>query len=154
MKKIGYILLLLLFPLNTYAKSLQLEELTILNGELSLPFDALNNEYTVLLDKNEYSIEFDYKVKEDITVSVINNYDLENNATVTIFLSEGEETSEYHLHILKEEEQTIPTFHEETINTNETFMYQYKMYVIPTVCLLFIFISYKILFKKHKKKII
>lgn len=152
MKKIAFLLCLLMFPIFVCAKDIYLEELTILNGELSIPFDALNNEYTITLPKDEYSLEIDYKTKEECNVSIIDNYDLQNNSTVTILLNDEKNKTEYHLHILKEEEEkTQTTFNEDTIEIPNSFMYTYKIYIIPSVCFLLIGITYKCLFYKKKK---
>jgi len=57
LKKIAFLLLLVFcYPVFTQAKDVYLEELTILNGELSPSFDKLNNEYTIILPKEEYTI--------------------------------------------------------------------------------------------------
>lgn len=156
MKKIGFVCLItLLFPLFVSAKDIYLEELNILNGELSPSFDALNNEYTVSLEKEEYNIEIEYKATEDITVTIMNNFDLQNNSTVTILLNNEKNKTEYHLHILKEEEENLQTtFNEESVELPTNFMYTYKIYIIPSVCFLLILITYKCIFykpKKHKK---
>lgn len=158
MKRIGlsfFLFLILFFPEKGFAKEIQLNELIIKNGELSIPFEPLNNEYTVTLPKEEYHIELEYKVEEGVVVSVLDNYDLENNAVVTLFLTDQENQTEYHLHILKEEEEATQTTFSEGTEKQEGFMFQYKNYVIPSSCFILLFIVFKILFpKKHKKRII
>ena len=154
MKKLVLVVFLFLaFPIYTSAKDIALEELQIKNGELSPNFDSLNNEYTVTLPKEEYHIEMEYKVSDGITVSIMDNFDLVNNAVVTLLLTDETEKTEYHLHILKEEEEnTLITFKEETPSLEENFMFQYKIYIIPASCFFMILISYKCIFrKKHKK---
>ena len=157
MKKLISVCLIIIafLPVFVSAKDIYLEELNILNGELSPSFDSLNNEYTVTLSKEEYNIEMDYKVADGITVSIENNFDLENNSVVTIQLEEEKSTTSYRLHILKEEEEnTLSTFNEETIEVPNNIMYTYKIYIIPSVCFLLILITYKCIFykkKKHKK---
>ncbi len=155
MKKILFILLILLLPNMAYAEDFYLNDLKILNGVLSLPFDSLNTEYTVELAETEFQIDFDYKVSEDVTVSVMDNYDLENDSIVTLILSKDDKKLEYHFHVLKDE--AVSTFHYDLENGSEQtdhFMYKYKLYIIPSVCLFLIIIVHKILFRKHKKKII
>lgn len=152
LKKIGFLFLFLFLPNFVYASDLTIEELTILNGEISPSFEPLNNEYTVSLAKEEYTIEMDYQVLDGITVSVMDNFDLENNSVVTLILTKEKEKIEYHLHILKEEEEkTLETFYEEKIEVKNDFMYTYKIYIIPTICLFLIGLVYKSLFHKHKK---
>lgn len=153
MKKIAFLILLFVcFPCMAWAGSLELESLTIKNGELSIPFDRLNNEYTVLLEKEEYRLELEYKVEENITVFVKDNQDLMNNSVVTISLTDEKNIVEYHFQILKEEEEvTTNVFLEDNpVSIEPSFMYEYKIYIIPSIGFLLIFITFKLLF--HKKK--
>lgn len=147
-----FLFLFLFLPLTVIASDLKLDELSIKNGELSIPFDPLNNEYTISLEKEEYNVEFDYKVEENIAVFIKDNHDLENNAIVTISLTDEKNVVEYHFQILKEEESVEQTVFQEVIKEQEfNFMFEYKNYIIPISCLVLIFIVFKILFHKHKK---
>lgn len=147
-----FLFLFLFLPLTVIASDLKLDELSIKNGELSIPFDPLNNEYTISLEKEEYNVEFDYKVEENIAVFIKDNHDLENNAIVTISLTDEKNVVEYHFQILKEEESVEQTVFQEVIKEQEfNFMFECKNYIIPISCLVLIFIVFKILFHKHKK---
>lgn len=154
-----FLFFFLFLPTPISARDLKLEDLTIKNGKLSIPFEPLNNEYTVILESDVDLLELEYKVDENINVSVTDNENLVNNSVVTINLTEEKNTVEYHLHILKEEEEkTENVFLEQNALPMETnIMYEYKNYIIPSVCFLLIFIVFKILFhkkRKHKKTII
>lgn len=154
MKKIAFLFLLFFcVPCIVWGKNLELENLTIKNGSLSIPFDKLNNEYTVVLDKEEYQLDLEYEVDNSITVFVKDNHDLMNNSVVTISLTDEKNIVEYHLQILKEEEEvTTNVFLEEKpISLETSFMYEYKIYIIPAVCFLLLFITFKLLFPKKKK---
>lgn len=153
MKKIAFLFLLFFcIPCVVLASDLKLENLTIKNGSLSIPFDKLNNEYTVILDKEEYQLDLEYEVDNDITVFVKDNHDLMNNSVVTISLTDEKNIVEYHLQILKEEEEvTTNVFLEEKpISLETSFMYEYKIYIIPAVCLFMLFLTFKLLFPKKK----
>ena len=95
-------------------------------------------------------ILFDYE-EQDYTVQVINNYDLENNSIVFLELIRGEEKASYVFHILKEVEEEVQTVFNEEVNEPTPLMYEYKIFVIPVVCFILIFIVYKIVFRHHKK---
>ncbi len=154
MKKIAFLIVVFLyFPVSVKASDLVLEDLKIKNGTLSIPFDKLNNEYTVILEKDVLQIDLEYKTKEGIEVFVNDNYDLANNSVVTLLLKDEKNSVEYHLQVYKEEEEkTISTFLENPQVSLETnFMFEYKNYIIPITCLFLIFIVFKILFHKHKK---
>lgn len=154
MKKIFFFLLLLFTPNFVYAEDLVLKDLIVKNGELSLPFEKYNTEYTVTLEETEFNIDFDYKVEEGVTVAINNNHDLENNSVVTLTLTKDENSVNYKFHVLKESEENITVFNENVAEVNNNFMYRYRIYIIPSICFILILIIYKILFRKHKKKII
>lgn len=153
MKKNIFFLLLCFLPIFVSAKEVLLKEISIENGELSLPFDSYNTEYTVTLGENEYQLQLSYEVEDGVIVSVNNNYDLENDSVVTLIVSREDSHLDYHFHILKEGEESVPTF-KETVETKDGIMSKYKQYIIPLVCSFFVFVLYKIIFRKHKKKII
>lgn len=154
MKKFAFLFFLFfLFSPNVLAKDLKLNELVIENGKLSIPFDPLNNLYTVALEKDCTTLEISYQVDEEVSVSVKDNQDLKNNSIVTVTLTDENKSVDYHFHILKEEEEVVkPTFLEtpsELLKTN--IMFEYKNYIIPMVCFTLISIVFKILFPKKRK---
>lgn len=151
-KNVFFFLLFLFFPIAVQAKDLVLDELTILNGNLSIPFESLNNEYTVILKEDVEQLELEYKVEEGVTIFIEGNKDLKNNSVVTITLNDEKKTVVYHLQVLKEEKEIAQNvFLEAPIPEKTNFMYEYKNYIIPSTCLLLLFLVFKILFHKHKK---
>lgn len=153
MKKI-FLFLFLLIPNLVNASDLVINDLNITNGILSLPFDPLNTEYTVTLEEIEYNLDLYYKVDNETTVSVLDNHDLENNSLVTVTISKDDKKLDYHFHILKKE-NAVNVFNEINEDViNDSFMFKYKAIVIPSISLLLIIIIHKIIFRKHKKKII
>ena len=154
MKKILFFLFLFFYPTAVAAEDVLLKTLTISNGELSLPFDSYNTEYTVTLEETEFKLDFEYTVDNGIIVSINNNHDLENNSKVTLTVIKEEEKLDYHFYILKEEKQEIAVFKEQEHIEKEIFMHKYKIYIIPSVCFILILFCYKIIFRKHKKRII
>ena len=152
MKKIClFFLVLILIPTFVNAKDLVLSELNILNGEISPKFEPLNNSYTIILDKDVYNVEFDYKKDDDIEIEIVNNFDLENNSSVEIVLRYEKNVVKYHFQILKEVEENINlTFLETNDIVENNFMFEYKNYIIPSTCIILIVMVNRILF--HKKK--
>lgn len=155
MKKFLFFLLLFI-PTIVNAEDLVLKNLQIKNGELSLPFDPYNTEYTVTLKESDFKIDFDYVADQDITVAIDNNTDLENDSVVTLTILKENEKLDYHFHVLKNSDETIKVFTTPKVEEKESFMFKYKQYVIPSGCLFLIFLIFKILFvrKKHKSQII
>ena len=151
MKKLAFFLFLLFFPTGVLASDLKLNSLEIKNGEFSLPFDPLNNFYTIILEEDVESIDFAYEVDNEIEVHIENNKNLQNNSIVHLQLKRQEETVAYTFQILKEEtDETQPVFLEEKEEVPENFMYQYKTTIIPLICFVLLLLSYKIIFY-HKK---
>lgn len=151
MKKFLFFLLVFL-PIKVSASDLILNKLVIKNGDISPQFDPLNNQYTVTLDNDIYNLELDYKLDSAININILDNNDLKNNSKVSLVLSENDKTVTYELHILKDEREELPVFLETNNNYDTSFMSLYKIYIIPSTCLILIFIIFKILFhKKHKQ---
>lgn len=150
MKKI-FLILMLLLPLNVAAKELCLDNLIVKNGELSLEFDKYNLKYTVSIGKDVESLELEYLADKDVNVTINDNHDLKNNDIVTINLQKEDDTVSYELAILKEETEETMVFQEAINNQENNFMMQYKIFIIPPVCLILIVLSWRLLFRKHKK---
>ncbi len=151
MKKLAFFLFLLCFPTFVLASDLKLNALEIKNGKLSLPFDSLNNLYTITLEEDVESVDFVYEVDNEVEVHIENNENLQNNSVVTLQLIHDTDTIEYTFQILKEEtEEMRPVFLEEKEEVPTNFMFQYKTMVIPLACLILLLLSYKIIFY-HKK---
>ena len=130
-----------------------IDELSIKNASLSIPFSPLNNEYTAIVGKEVDTLEFIYSADSSFTVVINNNHDLQNNSVVELIVSDGENKASYHFQILKEEEeQTKTTFLEKKEEEQISFLKEYKNYIVPFFCILLILFSYRLLF--HKKKII
>lgn len=157
MKKLLFFFLCLLIPTFVQASDLILQELTIENGTLSPDFDKYNNEYSVEIEKDIFALDIKYKVEEGNTIAINNNFDLENESIVTITVTKDKKNSDYHLHIMKEEDSEIATFQEvKNEVAKESFMTKYRIVIIPTICLLILISTFKLLFlkSKHKRKII
>lgn len=152
MKKILVFFFILFLPKYVVAEDILLKELEIKNGELSLPFDAYNTEYTVSLEADIFQLDFSYQVEEAITVAINNNFDLENDSIVTLTVSQNGKKLDYHFHILKENSEVVSVFTTPKVEKEQNFMYLYKQYIIPIICFLLIFLCYKIIFFKHSSK--
>ena len=151
MKKVFFFLIFLFFPSFVFAKDVLLEELQIHNGEISLAFDPYNTEYTVTLEDDVFTLDLDYRVEEGTTVAVNNNFDLANDSVVTISVTKENKQLDYHLHILKIEND-MATFATPKKEENQNFMFTYKQYIIPACWLVLVIFCYKIIFHKRKSK--
>ncbi len=152
MKKI-ILLLFFIFPSLVYAEDIYLKNLQIKNGELSLPFDKYNTEYTITLDDSTFQVDFNYEVEEGVTVAVNNNQDLENDSMVTLSVIKDKDQLDYHFYILKNSNEVVSSAPVMEPEIKNKFIYENKQYIIPSVCLLLIILCHRLLFHKKKSKI-
>lgn len=165
MKKMLVVVLSFILVMNCKAEEVvspYLQELIIGNGELTLEFDKMNTNYTVVLDEGQDELMLDY-VLEDPYASVIiyNNYDLlatEKVVMIRVVSSDESDEVMYHLNVVKSESVTtfddmsgvmeleIPIKEEKKINIH------YES-VIASICFLLILVVYSRLFRKSSNKI-
>ena len=151
MRYLFFLFILFLCPINVWAKDLYLDSLEIKNGELSLPFDRYNTQYTVSIAKDINVLDIVYNVSKGIDVEIWDNHDLQNDSMSTISLTEDSNNVKYELHILKEDEEVAPVFFEPNNDSQNNFMYKYKIFIIPPICIFLILLLFKILFLRKKK---
>ncbi len=138
------------------ANDVFLEDLQVLNGELSPTFTKMNNKYTIELETGEEEVLFKYTVNDGISVSVQNNSNLKDNSIVTIDLIQNNVVVvSYEFNILMET-NTTSVFNEikneEVEVGNIEFMQKHKNIIIPISAALLIALSFKIIFFGIKKK--
>lgn len=132
-----------------------LENLEILNGEISPNFDSLNNMYSVNVTNEVSSLEFIYDC-ENCEVEIINNEILleglnevyinvysENNLEIYTFLV----TREVSQSVFMEETLAI----EENLDSTSLLIENYQVEQLIILCIILIIIVFKILF--HKKRV-
>ncbi len=130
-----------------------LEEMEILNGELSLKFDYLNTKYTVMVDSTVSKLDLNLKVRDDCEISIFNNNNLVNNSVVVVTVYNDEEMISYYLEIYKKREERVfeseDYFASLEVNTKQ----EVPDYVAPLLacsCFLIILFLFTFLFKKNK----
>lgn len=85
-----------------------LEDLVILNGELSPEFDIYNDIYSVSIDESVDQLVIDYQVSEGCMLNIIDNEDLsagENEVYLQVI--DGELVSTYTLLVYKESSKPV-----------------------------------------------
>ncbi len=129
-----------------------LEELNILNGELSINFDSLNSKYTVFLKENENKLDIEYKLKGNTNITIENNNNLVNGSIVIISVTDGKETVNYYLNVYinKTEEVTKSIVNGTLLEVNSKK--EISEYAGPGIaCLCFLLILFLFVFLFHKK---
>ena len=129
-----------------------LEELNILNGELSINFDSLNSKYTVFLNENENKLDIEYKLKGNTNITIENNNNLVNGSIVIISVTDGKETVNYYLNVYinKTEEVNKSIVNGTLLEVNSKK--EISEYAGPGIaCLCFLLILFLFVFLFHKK---
>lgn len=129
-----------------------LNDLEIINGELSPEFDCLNNIYSVTISENVDELVMDYSVTDGYIVNVIDNKDLASGENeVYIQVIKDEEINTYTILVYKESSEPVFNYdyNLDTVEVEE----ELPEYVAPLIggsCFLIILIVFLLLFKKRK----
>ena len=129
-----------------------LNDLEIINGELSPEFDCLNNIYSVTIPENVDELVMDYSVTDGYIVNVIDNKDLASGENeVYIQVIKDEEINTYTILVYKESSEPVFNYdyNLDTVEVEE----ELPEYVAPLIggsCFLIILIVFLLLFKKRK----
>ena len=130
-----------------------LEDLNIVNGELTPEFDIYNNIYSVSISEEIDELVIDYKVTDGYAVNVIDNHDLvpgENEVYIQVI--KNEEINTYTLLVNKESSEAVVNYDYllEPLEVEEELP-EYVAPLIGGICFFIILCTFLLLFKKKKK---
>lgn len=130
-----------------------LEDLEVLNGEMDLEFSSLIDYYTVSVGNDVYSLNLNYKLSDNATLNIRNNESLqEGNNYVYLDVYEGNEVNTYTLEVYKEVLKKTMEIVDDTSKVEVKSVPVYTKYLLIFAGLIVILFTYKILFRKGKKK--
>ena len=130
-----------------------LEDLEVLNGEMDLEFSSLIDYYTVSVGNDVYSLNLNYKLSDSATLNIRNNESLqEGNNYVYLDVYEGNEVNTYTLEVYKEVLKKTMEIVDDTSKVEVKSVPVYTKYLLIFAGLIVILFTYKILFRKGKKK--
>lgn len=132
-----------------------LQDLKVINGELSIPFNPYNMHYTVsLTDSSVTSLEFQYELKEDAQIEILNN-NLNNDKTeILVKVFNDDESYTYYITVYKEESQDVSYYDHLVKRLESSTQKEVPKYAVPLIsvsCFLLILLFFTLLFKKKKK---
>lgn len=131
-----------------------LEELEILNGEISLEFDPLNSKYTVFLNENNDELDLQYKIKEGANIIIDGNYNLQDGSEVIITVFNDTDSVEYLFNVYISKTEEVVQDISDLISLETNVKKEVSQYVGPGIaCVCFILILFLFVFLFHKKKI-
>lgn len=130
-----------------------LEDLNIVNGELTPEFDIYNNIYSVSVSKDVDELVIDYKVTDGYVVNIIDNHDLvagENEVYIQVI--KDEEVNTYTLIVNKEESKEVINYDYllEPLEVEEKLP-EYVAPLIGGICFFIILCIFLLLFKRKKR---
>ena len=130
-----------------------LEDLNIVNGELTPEFDIYNNIYSVSISEEIDELVIDYEVTDGYVVNVIDNHDLvpgENEVYIQVI--KNEEINTYTLLVNKESSEAVVNYDYllEPLEVEEELP-EYVAPLIGGICFFIILCTFLLLFKKKKK---
>lgn len=131
-----------------------LQELEILNGELSMNFDPLNTKYTIMVNNEQNTLEMKYKLKEDTNITITGNILNEAKNEIVLTVYNDTESMSYYLTVYKEETTTANSnidLKEEIVLIEKESLPNYVAPLIASICFLIILLLFTLLFKKRKK---
>lgn len=130
-----------------------LEDLNIVNGELTPEFDIYNNIYSVSISEEIDELVIDYEVTDGYVVNVIDNHDLvpgENEVYIQVI--KNEEINTYTLLVNKKSSEAVVNYDYllEPLEVEEELP-EYVAPLIGGICFFIILCTFLLLFKKKKK---
>ena len=151
-----FILIMFLGPC-VKAESSYLKDLSINNGYMTLDFDKLNSNYTIILNEGEDALDINYDLEDEYASLIIyNNYGLLlSNKEVIIRVISSDEKSEslYHLNVIKESDEAVSNMNEQiALEIKKTTKVHIES-IIGGICFLSILFVLGKLFKKSSNKI-
>lgn len=131
-----------------------LEDLNIVNGELTPEFDIYNNIYSVSVAGYVDELVIDYEVTDGYVVNVIDNHDLvpgENEVYIQVI--KNEEINTYTLLVNKKSSEAVVNYDYllEPLEVEEELP-EYVAPLIGGICFFIILCTFLLLFKKKHKK--
>ena len=139
------------------AESSYLKDLSINNGYMTLDFDKLNSNYTIILNEGEDALDINYDLEDEYASLIIyNNYGLLlSNKEVIIRVISSDEKSEslYHLNVIKESDETVSNMNEQIALEIKKANKAHIESIIAGICFLSILFVLGKLFKKSSNKI-
>ena len=130
-----------------------LEDLNIVNGELTPEFDIYNNIYSVSISEEIDELVIDYKVTDGYVVNIIDNHDLvpgENEVYIQVV--KDDEINTYTLLVNKESSEEVINYDYllEPLEVEEELP-GYVTPLIGGICFFIILCTFLLLFKRKKK---
>ena len=128
-----------------------LDDLQILNGEMTPKYDKYNNHYTVRVSNDVLRLDLKYQTTNNEEVIIYNNDNLkEGSNNVFITITHNNEVNYIFLNVIKESSTTevVGIIDDNIIEDNSSLIYGGPLIILS--CILLILTTYVWLFKYKK----
>ena len=130
-----------------------LKDLKILNGNLELKYNEYTYEYTVTVDSDVSSLEFEYVLDDDCYIDIKDNVLDKKENIVTLDVYNVDKSTTYTFYVYKESDEEVNGIDNymkslEVSSTNHVDLY--KVQILSVSLFLTLIIIFSILF--HRKK--
>ena len=128
-----------------------LDDLQVLNGEMTPKYDKYNNHYTVRVNNDVLRLDLKYQTTNNEEVIIYNNDNLkEGSNNVFITITHNNEVNYIFLNVIKESSTTevVGIIDDNIIEDNSSLIYGGPLIILS--CILLILTTYVWLFKYKK----
>ena len=130
-----------------------LEELKVLNGEMTPRYDMYNNKYTITVANNVSKVKFEFKKDENTEVIIYGNNNLKVGENNIVLLVKNNDQSEYiFINVIKQSDADVMEVFD---STNQLEIANsvpiYSGYLIATSCFLIILLLFLRIFGRKNK---
>ena len=130
-----------------------LKELNIKNGILELEFNQYTYEYTVLVDDEVLSLEFEYELENNSQLEIINNKIAEGENIINLRVFSEEDEIVYTFYVYKEKTNMVNSIdiYKKTLEvSSKNEIPLYKVQLLTGGIFLIIVILFSIIFKRKR----
>ena len=129
-----------------------LSDLKIKNGNLELSFNEYTYEYTVVVDGDINSLEFEYKLQPGANLNVRGNNLKDDESIVYVDVFDEFETLTYTFYVYKESDEELVSGIDNFVNSLEVVKADdislYKVQLLSVSIFLLLIILFSIIFKR------
>ncbi len=130
-----------------------LEELRVLNGEMTPKYDKYNNKYTITVANNVSKVKFEFKKDENTEVIIYGNNNIKVGENNIVLLVKNNDQSEYiFINVIKQSDADVMEVFD---STNQLEIANsvpiYSGYLIATSCFLIILLLFLRIFGRKNK---
>ena len=130
-----------------------LEELKVLNGNLTPKYDKYNNQYTITIHNDISKIDFEFVKDDDVEIEIFGNNNLKvGTNNIVLVLKQNDQKEYIYINAIKEQDEEVTKIFDngtelELVNSKPV----YAGFLISFSCFLILFLVFLLLFKRKRR---